>query len=621
MIISRAGRLASAGLAWRPRAGARGRAVAAAFAVAIAVGGCSTVPTSGPVQQVGAGQLGISQDYSQPIPVGPGSGWLPTEIVSGFLAASASFANDHQVAREYLDATAQKKWQPGWAVTVVSGPPTTSTAPPSLRQPLSTEPEQQARVKVTGLPVATLTNTGQYLVSSGSASQSYFYSLLKIDGQWRIDGLPTSQLWLTQADFQRVYQPRDLYFLTPSGRTLVPDPVFVPQQATNTELATGLVNALLTDREKGWLSGAVLSGFPAHAQLIDDPVTISGSNVIVNLAERHVVSDRGQLEQMAAQLAWTLGNGPTTAIQSVELEINGRPVQIMGGEYALPQDFTSWVPPQPGGSNFYFIGSHGSVEELSGVGQPGSGRVAAVPGAAGTTGAPQFSSTAVSPGGHWVAGISAGGGAVYYGSLSPGARLREWRPTSGSCTSVSWDDQGDLWLTAGGDVWMLPAESSGADVITPEGVPPQDEVTQFRVAPDGVRAAMIVRGTFGNKPGSEVQLAAITRGGGSATVGPSVTIGSAIADPEAVSWFGTDDLIVLNGSSSGAQLHEVPLNGAQPTAIAVTGGVPVSLAATNPGDSTAEIVLGMSDGKIMISANLGSFEPARILGTAPVFPG
>ena len=619
MITSRARRLASAGLAWWPRTGARGRAAAAAFAVAVAVGGCSTVPTSGPVQQVGAGQLGISQDYSQPIPVGPGPDWTTTQVVAGFLAASASFANGHQVAREYLDAAAQRKWQPGWAVTVVSKPPTTSTAPPSLHQPPG-QP-QQGRVKVTGLPVATLTDSGQYLVSSASSSQSYYYNLTKVDGQWRIDTLPRTQLLLTQADFLRVYQPRDLYFLTPSGRTLVPDPVFVPQEATNTELATGLVNALLTDRDKGWLSGTVLSGFPDNAQLIDDPVTINGSNVIVNLAEKHAVSNRRQLEQMAAQLAWTLGGGPTTAIQSVELEINGHPVQIMGGQYELPQDFGGWVPTQPGGSSFYFIGGHGGVEELSGIGQPGSGRSAVVPGAAGAAGVPPMSSIAVSPDQRWVAGISAGGGAVYVGSLSPGARLREWRPTSGSCTSVSWDNQGDLWIAAGGEVWMLPAGSTSAPLVTLEGVPPQDEVTQFRVAPDGVRAVMIVRGTFNNKPGSQVQLAAITRSGGSASVGLPVTIGSAIADPEAVSWFGTDDVIVLNGSSSGAQLHEVPLNGAQPTAIAVTGGIPVSLAATNPGDSTAEIVLGMSDGKIMISANLGIFEPVRVLGADPVFPG
>ena len=618
MIISRGGRPA-----WRPRAGARGRAAAAAFAVAVVACGCSTVPTSGPVQEVGAGQVGMSQDYSQPVPVGPGLGWTTTQIVSGFLAASASFANDHQVAREYLDASAQRKWRPGWAVTVVSGALTTTTAPPSLRQPSGQSAE--ARVKVTGLPVATLTDTGQYLVSSGSSSQSYDYSLLKINGQWRIDTLPTSQLLLTQADFQRVYQPRDLYFLTQSGRTLVPDPVFVPQQATNTELATGLVNALLEDREKGWLSGAALTGFPAGAWLIDNPVTINGSNAVVNLGEKHATSNRRQAEQMAAQLAWTLGSGPTT-IQSVELEINGRPVQITGNQYQLPQAFQSWVPAQPEGSSFYFVTSHGAVQELSGIGQPGSGRVATVPGAAGTAGTagtPAFSSIAVSPDGRWVAGITAGGGAVYIGSLSPGAKLREWRPTSGSCTSVSWDDQGNLWIAAGGDVWMLPPGGTSAPLVTLEGVPPEDEVTQFRVAPDGVRAAMIVRGTFDNQPGSQVQLAAITHSGPSASVGPPVIIGSAISDPEALSWYGADYVVVLGRSSSGEQLYEVPLNGGQPVLIPIptTDGAPVSLTATDPEGSTAEIVLGMPDGKIMVSANQGAFEPARADGAAPAYPG
>jgi Lipoprotein LpqB beta-propeller domain/Sporulation and spore germination len=598
--------------------------VAAAFAVALAACGCSTVPTSGAVQQVGAGQVGISQDYSQPIPVGPGPDWTTTQIVSGFLAASASFANDHEVAREYLDAKAQRKWRPGWAVTVVSSTPTTSTAPPSLRQPAG-QPEQ-ARVKVTGLPVATLTDTGQYLVSSGSSSQSYDYSLLKIDGQWRIDGLPASQLLLTQADFQRVYQPRDLYFLTPSGRTLVPDPVFVPQQATNTELATGLVNALLEDREKGWLSGAALTGFPAGAWLIDNPVTINGSNVVVNLGEKHADTNLRQLQKIAAQLVWTLGNGPTT-IQSVELEINGRPVQITGNQYQLlPQDFHDWVPTQPPGSSLYFVTSHGAVQELSGIGQPGSERVAAVPGAAGTAGVagvPALSSVAVSPDRHWVAGITPGGGAVYVGGLSHGARLQEWRPTSGSCTSVSWDDQDNLWIAAGGQVWMLPPGRISADSVTLEGVPPVDEVTQFRVAPDGVRAAMIVRGTFDNRPGSQVQIAAITRSSGSISVGPPVTIGSSIPDPQSLSWYGADNVIVLNRSSSGAQLYEVPLNGGQPVSIPTptVGTASVSLTATSPGGSTPEIALGLPDGKIMIAANQGAFELARAVGAAPAYPG
>ena len=57
-------------------------------------------------------------------------------------------------------------------------------------------------------------------------------------------------------------------------------------------------------------------------------------------------------------------------------------------------------------------------------------------------------------------------------------------------------------------------------------------MTQFRVAPDGVRAAMIVHGTVDGKLVSQVQVAAITHGGRSVSVGQPVTIGSGIADPD-----------------------------------------------------------------------------------------
>ena len=623
MITLRTCRRAAAGLARRRPAGARVGAVAAALAAAVAAAGCSTVPTSGPVQQVGAGQVGISQENPQPIPVPPGPGWTARQIVSGFLAASASFEGDHAVARKYLDSTAQHSWKPGWAVTVVSTT-TTSNAPP-LRRQVSGQVQQLDQVKVTGLPVATLTDTGLYLASPGSSSESYYYSLAKINGQWRIDSLPKSQLLLTETDFEQVYQPRDLYFLTPSGRTLVPDPVFVPQQATTTELATGLVKALLDDRDKGWLAGAAVSGFPAKARLIDQ-VTINGSNAIVNLGEKPVTSDRWQLEQMAAQLAWTLASGASTTIAAVELQINGRPMQISGNLYQLQQTFHSWVPPQPAGSSLYFVGSHGVVQELSGIGAPGSGRVGAVPGAVGTSGkggTPPLASIAVSPDRRWVAGITAGGRAVYHGDFSRGGRLQVWTPTNGVGTSVSWDEQGDLWIAAGGELWILPPGANSGPVVTMDGGAPGYEVTQFRVAPDGVRAAMIVHGLADGKPVSQVQVAAITRSGQSVSVGQPVIIGSAVPDPEALSWYGTDDVIVLSAGSSGPQLYKVPLNGGQPTPIATPDGEPVSVTATNPDDAAGEIALGMSDGKIMIAANQGAFEPARAVavGQAPAYPG
>jgi hypothetical protein len=606
-------------VAWLTWMDARGRAAAAALALGVAAAGCATVPTSGSVQQVDAGQTGASQeqDYSQPIPVGPGPGWTPTQIVAGFLAASASFAGDHQVAKEYLDPAALHSWQPGWAVTVVSAPPTTTPVGP-LPRPVSNQSQLLAKVKVTGLPVATITGSGQYQVYSGSLSKSYLFFLRRLNGQWRIDSLPTSQgLLLTQADFQRVYQPRDLYFLSQSGHTLVPDPVFVPQQATNTELATGLVNALLQD-PTGWLSGAAVTGFPAHSHPIGQ-VRINGPNATVDLGgakDKALTAARQQLEQMAAQLVWTLATGP---IQSVELELNNRPVQIMGSQYQLAQMYHGWVPAQLAGSSLYFIGGNGTVQALSGAGQPGAGqpgRVSAVPGAAGAAGVPSLTSIAVSPDGRSLAGISAGGAAVYISGLSRGASLREWRPPSGSCTSVSWDAQGDLWITAGGIVWMLPP-GGGSAVPVSVAVPPGTEVTDFRVAPDGVRVAMIVRGASG----SQVQVGAITYTSASpAILQPPVTVGAGIAGPDALSWYGSDDIIVLAGGSSSAQLDEVPLDGGQPTTIA-TPGTPISLSATSPEGSASDIAIGLAGGNLMLSTDLGAFQPTRAAGQAPAYPG
>jgi hypothetical protein len=613
MITPRSRRKALTG---SPRTGTGLRAAAAVFAVAVAAAGCATLPTSGPVQQVNVGQNGTSQeqDYLQPVPVPPGLNWTPTEIVAGFLAASASFTDDHAVARQYLDPGAQQSWQPGWAVTVVNNPTTTSIRP--LPRPATDQSETRQGVKVTGLPVATISSSGQYQAYSGSSkSLSYLFTVIRsttTNGQWRIDQLPTSQLLLTQADFQHVYQPRDLYFLSQSGSTLVPDPVFVPQQATNTDLATGLVNAL-RQNPTGWLSGAAVTGFPTGSHPIG-LVRINGPNATVDLGVKAVTVGRQQLKRMAAQLVWTLatGSGP---VQSVELELNNSPETIMGRPYQLPQAYQGWVPSQLAGSDLYFIGGNGTVQGLSGAGQPGAGQPGRF-GVAGATGLPPLSSIAVSPDGRWLAGISAGGAGVYVTGLSRGSPVREWQPTNGTCTSVSWDAAGDLWITAGDDVWMLqPGRGSALAGSTVASVPPQ--VTDFQVAPDGVRVVMVVRGPSG----TQVQLGAITHTGSYASLAqPTVLIGAGLPEPDAVAWYGADDVIVLAGNPSNAKLYEVPLNGGQPTVIA-TPDAPESVTATSPEGSAPVIAIGVPGDKILVSTDLGAFQPTRVPGQAPAYPG
>jgi Lipoprotein LpqB beta-propeller domain/Sporulation and spore germination len=589
----------------------------AAFAVAFAAAGCAAVPTNGPVQ-TGAGPNAFSgeQVYSQPIPERPGRNWDPNQIVSGFLSASASFADDHAVAREYLDSTAQQDWQPGWAVTVVSGILTAHTVP--LPKQVAGQLQQLDKVIVTGLPVATLDGSGQYQPSKGSSTESYPFSLIKnrSNGQWRIDGLPTTQLLLTQTDFEHVYQPRDLYFLTPSGRSLVPDPVFVPAQATNTELATGLVSALLQD-PTGWLQDAAQTGFPPGSSRVQ--VRINGPDATVDLGGKAVTATSAQLTQMAAQLVWTLESGPTN-IQSVQLQLNGRPTPVAGIQYQLLQDYHGWVQSQSSGSSLYYLGSDGVVRDLTGAGPQDPGSVSAIPGEAGTAAVPELSSVAVSPDRRWVAGIAKGGDAIYVGAMIRGAALRELPSPGGTVTSLSWDPQGNLWVAANGangEVWMYPS-ASATPVPVPVSVSAGATVTEFRVAPDGVRAAMIVKGMLHGKPSVTVEVAAITRGGSVASVGVPLTIGSGI-DPRELSWYGQDNLIVLAGSPG--QVYEVPLNGGQPAPITVTGGDPVSVAATGPEYGSPDIAVGLSDGTIMVSANSSGFEPTRALGLAPVYPG
>lgn len=200
--------------------------------------------------------------------------------------------------------------------------------------------------------------------------------------------------------------------------------------------------------------------------------------------------------------------------------------------------------------------------------------------------------------------------------------MRQWRSPSGACTSVSWDTQGDLWIAAGGDLWLMQPSSGDASQVGLSELPPADNVISFRVAPDGVRAVMIVSTPIG----TQVQLASIARSGPSAFIGEPVTLGAGISDPEALSWYGPDSVIVMWGGAAGAQLAEVPLNGGQPTAIA-TPPTTVSMTATSPGQVGSSVVLGLSGGQILVAtassptSGLSEFQPTHATGRAPAYPG
>ena len=142
-------------------------------------------------------------------------------------------------------------------------------------------------------------------------------------------------------------------------------------------------------------------------------------------------------------------------------------------------------------------------------------------------------------------------------------------------TSLSWDPSDDLWATTGDSIVMLsgaasPSQQAGKPVAinvvnsdgTTQNVGP---FTALRVAPDGVRVAIIVGGNdldFGafvpllnSRPGQAAVQIVLSQFFVSV---PSATFTS-------VTWYGPDNVIALR--DPGPQLTEYPVNGGSSTSI------------------------------------------------------
>jgi hypothetical protein len=600
----------------------------------VAAGGCATIPSSGPVRSLGQPQNGViqGQDFPQLIPAPPGKDWTPVQIVSGFLAANASFAGNNAAAREYLIPSQARTWNPGSAVTVVSKTNLKTGVVP-LRLTGQSGNNTQT-VDVSGQELATLTASGQYQPPPASAKQaiSFPLRLMKIHGQWRIVN-PPKQLLLSKSDFLRVYQPRNLYFFAPGGRTLVPgvpgggtlvpDPVYVPLLATATHLATDLVLAL-QQRPPGYLSGVTQTSLPPGTRVLG--VRIEGPGAVVNLGGTVTRASMPVLESIAAQLVWTLTSSSygRQAINSVKLEVDGVPQALPDavlGDFELASKYSDMVPRPVAAGGLYFIGKGGAVQVLQASQATAPPRL--VLGQAGT-GLIPMTSIAVSPrsvqgsiagtslgaGERSIAGISPDGRTVYFGTLAKGAALGSWRP-GGRITSLSWDASGGLWVAAGNGVWLRRPGGKAPVAVDNGQLPPGDRVTALRVAPDGVRIAMIVRG----KAGSLLEIGAVKLGAHTASI-QLTPIGSGIPDPAQLSWYNPDNLIVLaRPGSAHPLLEEVPVSGGEPTPI---GAEPHTRSIATAG---SQIVAGLRGGLLVtLSGPDGSWEPLG-RGQAPAYPG
>jgi Lipoprotein LpqB beta-propeller domain/Sporulation and spore germination len=583
----------------------------------LTVGGCVSMPSAGPVESyaVTQGPNAQAQPYVQIVTGPPQQGWSPKQIVEGFLTASASFGDNGQVAREYLTPQASAAWnQFGSAVVVykngpnvagtayshVPAPKPTAKASASPSGHATSPPPETATVTISGQVQANLSSHGSYAVASASpvaADLPYFELVKNSAGQWRISHAWT-QLLLPAYSFANDYQLRNLYFLDPQFRYLVPDPVYVPLEATPATLMGGLVRDLI-NQPGDWLgNGATKTAFPAGTTLLGD-VTLDGVTAVVNLGGTVVHASSEAMQQVSAQLLRTLsgvGQGGQS-VQSVEVQRDGK-TWMPNDSQDNPVQSTSKYNPAPGAnSTFYFLGAGGVVFSQNGV----RGRPVEIE-QIGT----KFDQIAVSRDGQYLAAMTAGG-QLFTGPL--GGVLAKRGETQ--YNSISWDPDDDLWATTNTQVVVL---LPGNHLVTVSGI--GSGVAALTVAPDGVRVAMIIGD-------DQLSFGAISWQEGPRQGQPSVRVRlspfsvQTLTSLQAVTWYGPDNVITLADPGQTPSVTEYPVNGGNSTTIPEYPGMQ-SISAS-PGSA---LVAGLSHGHMVTDASLtGTWVPMLTDGTSPVYPG
>jgi Lipoprotein LpqB beta-propeller domain/Sporulation and spore germination len=578
--------------------------------------GCISEPSGGPVisYSMTQGPGGQSQPLPQIIAQPPAAGWRPEQIVKGFLAASASFAGGQRIAREYLTTKEDRAWTPNWSAVVYSSGPNVG-----LASFTGAGSSRVATVTVDGTVQAFLSGTGGYVAPSASATGgapggSPTFRLEKVGGQWRISKAPP-YLVLTSYSFQYDYQLRNLYFFDPTTRHLVPDPVYVPLQATTASLMDGLVYDLIHP-PGDWLSrGATSTSFPPKTTTIGD-VTLTGGTAAVNLggAITKSANDKELMQQVSAQLLYTLigsgGSGP--AVQSVQLSVNGKPWNPPGSDLNPVQQLhqSQYAPASGASSGFYYVDSAGdlmsrtsSTDKPVEVAHIGTG----------------YTQIAVSRDRHYVA-------ALKNGSLFTGRTVGPLARRAGDgYTSLSWDPADDLWATTGDQIVMLsgaasPSQQAGkpvaVNVVNSDGTTQNvGPFTGLRVAPDGVRVVIIVGGNdldfgaFVSLPNARPGQAAVEIVLSQFYVSvPSATFTS-------VTWFGPDNVIALR--DPGPELTEYPVDGGTSTSIPAQphmSGITASFG--------SPLIASLPKGAMAANASLSnSWMPLTGTGVSAVYPG
>ena len=273
-------------------------------ALTLVVAGCAGVPSSSAPQAVGT----VDRPAPRNLPT-PSPGMDPDLLLREFLKATADPANRHLAARQFLTESASRSWDDAGSALLID-------------RVVFVETRGTDRVSVTMHAdiLGSLSDVGVFETGEGALPDPGPIELVKTTGGWRIDKLPNG-VFLDWQQFQSTYKRDTLYFVDPTGKTVVPDPRYVAVSDSD-QLATELVSKLVSG-QRPEMANTVrnLLGPPLRLR---GPVTrADGGKTGVGRGyggaridlENLSTTDLNSRQLLAAQLIWTLSragvNGPT----------------------------------------------------------------------------------------------------------------------------------------------------------------------------------------------------------------------------------------------------------------------------------------------------------------------
>lgn len=544
------------------------------------------VPTTGAIEQ--GEQIGVDREdeFIRVIARGPRDGMTPTQVVQGFLEASASFDGDHAVARQFLTLPASAEWNTDAGVTIYEGVPSLA--------------ELAQSVTVSGTQSGTIAANGRFEVDPPGTDLRQRFALDRVNGEWRIGELPEGLL-LSQSDVDRAFRSFAVYFFNPSFTTLVPDARMVP--VIGPGLATTLVRHLV-EGPSDWLLPAVRTGFPDAVGLNIDSVPIEGGIAKVDLTANARLADDQTRRALSQQIVWTLKQLPD--VLAVEISAGGQPLSVPGTPSPQPRD--AWPAVDPDGLP---PGAMGFVARVDGVVRLIPGGVRVVPGGAGE-GDVTLVDIAVANDSQSIAGIDPEG-AIWRGRLAEGAPLIRVREP-GTPTGLAFDGSTTVWVVDP-EVGLLAISADGtAESISVTGLANRTTLVSVVPSRDGTRAALVIR----RGPRTGLLLGRVIRASGGATtiaVNEPIRVESRLVEVVDASWSSADTISVLGSESPGSlQVFDVDIARGSTTTLG-TPEAPVSIAAA-PG---LPALVGAADG-LVYEFGLGTWLE-RVRGSSPGYPG